>query len=163
MPSIINGLNNFPEGISEFSLLIVNAILECLNDGEHKVRLTALKSLYYISKTLDERIICMFNVIFEKLIGKINDMDEVVKNAANFFDKALQTILTSSLNSRNGRQEFDLEGFMTIVKTKIKSKNPGVREYLIKWIVNLNEIMSIDLLIYLPDLLEDLQFMVGDK
>jgi hypothetical protein len=45
----------------------------------------------------------------------------------------------------------------------LKSKNPGVREYLIKWIANLNEAMSIDLLIYLPELLEDLQFMVGDK
>lgn len=96
-------------------------------------------------------------------IGKINDMDEVVKNAANFVDKSLQTILTSSLNSNEGRLEFDLEGFMNIVKAKIKSKNPGVREYLIKWIVNLNEIVSIDLLTYLPDLLEDLQFMVGDK
>ena len=105
----------------------------------------------------------MFNLIFERLIGKINDMDEVVKNAANFFDKSLQTILTSALNSSESRQEFDLEGFMNIVKAKLKSKNPGVREYLIKWIVNLNEIMSIDLLIYLPDLLEDLQFMVGDK
>ena len=52
---------------------------------------------------------------------------------------------------------------MTIVKAKLKSKNPGVREYLIKWIVNLNEIMSIDLLTYLPDLLEDLLFMLGDK
>jgi len=52
---------------------------------------------------------------------------------------------------------------MAIVKTKLKHKNPGVREYLIKWIINLNEIMSIDLLMYLPDLLEDLHFMVGDK
>lgn len=34
---------------------------------------------------------------------------------------------------------------------------------MIKWIINLNEIMSIDLLMYLPDLLEDLHFMVGDK
>lgn len=75
MPSIVNGLNNFPEGVSRFSILIVNAILECLNDGEHKVRLTALKSLYYIAKTLDDRIIRMFNVIFEKLISNINDMD----------------------------------------------------------------------------------------
>lgn len=65
-------------------------------------------------------------------------MDEVVKNAANFVDKSLQTILTSALNSSEGRQEFDLEGFMNIVKAKLKSKNPGVREYLIKWIVNLN-------------------------
>ena len=64
MPSIVNGLSNFPEGVSRFSPLIVNAILDCLNDGEHKVRLTALKSLYYISKTLDDRIIRMFNIIF---------------------------------------------------------------------------------------------------
>lgn len=105
----------------------------------------------------------MFNLIFERLIGKINDMDEVVKNAATFFDKSLQTILTSALNSPQGRKEFNLQGFMEIVKVKLKSKNPGVREYLIKWIANLNEAMSIDLLIYLPDLLEDLQFMVGDK
>ena len=95
----------------------------------------------------------MFNMIFQKLINKINDMDEVVKNAANFFDKSLQTILTSALNTPEGRQEFDLEGFMVIVKTKLKFKNPGVREYLLKWIINLNEIMSIDLLMYLPDLL----------
>lgn len=52
---------------------------------------------------------------------------------------------------------------MEIVKTKLKFKNPGVREFLIKWILSLNEIMSIDLLIYLPDLLEDLLFMLGDK
>jgi hypothetical protein len=77
----------------------------------------------------------------------------VVRQAANFFDKSLQTILTSALNSPEGRSDFDLEGFMQIIKTKIKSMNPGVREFLIKWIINLNEIMSIDLLIYLPDLL----------
>jgi hypothetical protein len=54
-------------------------------------------------------------------------MDEVVKNAANFFDKSLQTILASALNSTEGRKAFDLEGFMEIVKTKLKSKNQGVR------------------------------------
>jgi len=54
----------------------------------------------------------MFNMIFERLIGKINDMDEVVKNAATFFDKSLQTILTSALNSPEGRREFNLQGFM---------------------------------------------------
>lgn len=69
----------------------------------------------------------MFNLIFERIIGKINDMDEVVKNAATFFDKSLQTILTSALNSPEGRKQFDLEGFMTIVRAKLKSKNPGVR------------------------------------
>lgn len=99
MPSLINGLKNCPEGVAKFALPIVNVTLDCLNDTEQKIRMTALKSLYYIAKTLDDKVIPMFNVIFEKLIGKINDLDEMVRNAANFFDKSLQTILTSALNS----------------------------------------------------------------
>ena len=66
--------------------------------------MTALKSLYYITKTLDERVISMFTLIFERLIGKINDMDETVRSAANFFDKSLQTILTGALNTPEGRR-----------------------------------------------------------
>ena len=127
MPSIINGLKNFPEGTSKFAPIVVSATLGCLNESEHKVRMTALKSLYYITKTLDEKVICMFNIIFDKLIGKINDLDEVVRSAANFFDKSLQTILTSALNTAEGRRDFDLKEFMSIVKTKLKSMNPGVR------------------------------------
>lgn len=73
MPSIVNGLSHFAEGLARFSLAIVSSILDCLNDSEHKIRLTALKSLYYISKTLDDRIIRMFNLIFERLIGKVED------------------------------------------------------------------------------------------
>lgn len=64
LPSIINGIQNFPEGVSKFAHVIVTAILDCLNESEHKVRWTSLKSLYYISKTLDDRIIEMFNMIF---------------------------------------------------------------------------------------------------
>lgn len=112
MPSLINGLKNCPEGINKFAQPIVAATLDCLGDGEHKIRMTALKSLYYIAKTLDDKIIKMFNMIFQKLIEKINDLDDVVRNAANFFDKSLQTILTSALNSPEGRKEFDLVGFM---------------------------------------------------
>ena len=74
MPSLINGLKNCPEGIVKFAQPIVVTILDCLNDSEHKVRLAALKSLYYIAKTLDDKIIKMFNLIFEKIIGKINDL-----------------------------------------------------------------------------------------
>lgn len=31
--------------------------------------------------------------------------------------------------------------------------SPSVREFLIKWITNLNEVITIDLLTYLPDIL----------
>jgi len=39
---------------------------------------------------------------------------------------------------------------MWIVKIKIKSMSPSVREFLIKWITNLNEVITVDLLTYLP-------------
>ena len=64
MPSLIYGLKNCPEGIVKFAQPIVTATLECLGDGEHKLRMTALKSLYYIAKALDDKIIKMFNQIF---------------------------------------------------------------------------------------------------
>jgi hypothetical protein len=51
----------------------------------------------------------MFNQIFENIIGKINDLDEVVKQAANFLDKALQTILTSALSSSDGCADFNIK------------------------------------------------------
>lgn len=35
-----------------------------------------LKSLFYIAKNLDDKIVRYFNQIFEEIIGKINDLDE---------------------------------------------------------------------------------------
>lgn len=52
---------------------------------------------------------------------------------------------------------------MQILKSKFKSMNPTIRQFLIIWVNALNEIVSVDLLMYLPDLLEDLLFMLGDK
>lgn len=52
---------------------------------------------------------------------------------------------------------------MAILKSKFKSMNPAIRQFLIRWINVLNEIVSVDLLQYLPDILEDLLFMLGDK
>lgn len=52
---------------------------------------------------------------------------------------------------------------MAILKSKFKSMNPVIRQFLIRWINVLNEIVSVDLLQYLPDILEDLLFMLGDK
>jgi vacuole morphology and inheritance protein 14 len=60
-------------------------------------------------------------------------------------------------------QDFNLKEFIWIVKIKIKSQNPSIREFLIRWITNLNEVITVDLLSYLPEILEDLLFMLGDK
>ena len=50
--------------MDKFASLIIEIILESLNESEHKVRYTALKSLYYICQALDDKILKMFNRIF---------------------------------------------------------------------------------------------------
>ena len=64
MPFIVNGIKNYTEVVDKFASLIIEIILESLNESEHKVRYTALKSLYYICQALDDKILKMFNRIF---------------------------------------------------------------------------------------------------
>ena len=99
LPSIINGIKNYPDAVDKLSGLIIDIILTSLNETEHKIRYTALKSLYNICRALDDKILKMFKKIFESIIGKINDLDEETRNAAKFLDSALQTILNSALTN----------------------------------------------------------------
>lgn len=78
-------------------------------------------------------------------------------------DSALQTALNSALSSSENQELFKIKEFMAILKSKFKSMNPTIRQFLIRWINVLNEIVCVDLLQYLPDILEDLLFMLGDK
>ncbi len=93
LPYIILGIQNHYDCIQKFSKTIVTACLKCLDDPENKIRFTTLKSLYYIAKALEDRILKMFNQIFENIISRIIDLDEEVKGAANFLDKSLHTII----------------------------------------------------------------------
>ena len=156
----------YTDCINKFTQTIIKILLSSLNDNQPKIRYMILKSLFYISKSLDDKIVKYFNQIFQEIIGKINDLQEEVKDAAIFLDKSLQTILHSALSSMSPEiiyQDFNLKEFIWIVKIKIKSQNPSIREFLIRWITNLNEVITVDLLSYLPEILEDLLFMLGDK
>ena len=76
MTCITAGIKVNPEAVDKLAEIIVDIILETLNEQEHKVRYIALKSLYFICQALDEKILKMFNKIFESIIGKITDLDE---------------------------------------------------------------------------------------
>lgn len=73
------------------------------------MRYTALKSLYYICQALDDKILKMFNKIFENIIGKITDLDEETRNAAKFLDSALQTTLNSALTIPENLESFNIK------------------------------------------------------
>lgn len=58
---------------------------------------------------------------------------------------------------------FELNRFMGIIIEHLGEPNPITREFLIDWINTIDEVPSIDLSIYLPNFLEDVLFMLGDK
>jgi hypothetical protein len=86
MPHILHAVSNSPLSLNAYSFVICNIILESLSESENKVRWAALKSLYYVADYLKEKMMPLFNLIFEKIIGSVNDTDESVRNAANFLD-----------------------------------------------------------------------------
>jgi hypothetical protein len=76
LTAITFGIKANAEAVDKLAEPIVDIILETLNEQEHKVRYTALKSLYFICQALEEKILKMFNKIFESIIGKMTDLDE---------------------------------------------------------------------------------------
>jgi vacuole morphology and inheritance protein 14 len=52
---------------------------------------------------------------------------------------------------------------MRILTDKMKAINPFIREFLIDWINTMDEIPSVNILVYLPSFLEDLLVMLSDK
>jgi len=47
------GYKNYNDCINKFTESIIKILLICLNDSEHKIRYMVLKSLFYISKSLE--------------------------------------------------------------------------------------------------------------
>jgi vacuole morphology and inheritance protein 14 len=157
---IVNGFKNHNEEAARLIYRIVLPIVECFNDTEQRIRYNAIKNLYFICKALENVCMLVFNDIFEQLIGKIADFDEQVKNAAALLNNVLKTIITDSLPNN---KTFDLTRFMRILTDKMKAINPFIREFLIDWINTMDEIPSVNILVYLPSFLEDLLVMLSDK
>ena len=75
------------------------------------------------------------------------------KKLPYFLDTLSQTIIAFNAQAfvlKLFMKTFNIEEFMWIVKIKIKSSSPSVREFLIKWITTSNEVITVDLLTYLP-------------
>ena len=52
---------------------IVSPILMAMNDVEQKVRFTAIKSIFYITKTIGELTLAVFNDVFDNLVKIMSD------------------------------------------------------------------------------------------
>lgn len=57
---------------------------------------------------------------------------------------------------------FDLVGFIPLLRERIYTENTFAKQFIISWITVLDDVPSIDLVIYLPEILDGLFKMLSD-
>lgn len=130
--------------------------------------------------------------IFDALCKVSADPDNAVRNASSLLDRLMKDIVTeddegnalasgpvsSSLTTHGGaRVAFSLEGgsnvadgdhlfnmekFIKMVRARIHTGNPYVRQFLIGWLVVLDSVPDFNLIEYLPEFLAGVFKMLGD-
>ncbi|KAL0485225.1 VAC14 [Acrasis kona] len=59
-------------------------------------------------------------------------------------------------------ENFDIEKFIPVIRARITTNNPFVRQFLLGWIMVLDSVPDIDMLVYLPQFLDGLFSMLSD-
>ncbi|XP_018577601.1 protein VAC14 homolog [Anoplophora glabripennis] len=134
---------------------LIKPILGCMADQDLRVRYYACESLYNVVKVSRGAVLPHFSAIFNAL-GKIAaDPDQNVKNASELLDRLLKDIVVESTS-------FDLDGFIPLLRERIYTKSPFARQFIISWISVLNTEPDLDLIAYLPEILDGLFIILDD-
>ncbi|KAB5571617.1 hypothetical protein PHYPO_G00227090 [Pangasianodon hypophthalmus] len=97
-----------------------------------------------------------FNVLFDGLSKLAADPDPNVKSGSELLDRLLKDIVTES-------NKFDLVAFVPLLRERIYSNNQYARQFIISWILVLESVPDINLLDYLPEILDGLFQILGDS
>ncbi|XP_067131092.1 protein VAC14 homolog isoform X2 [Centruroides vittatus] len=134
---------------------LVCPIMSCFSDQDSRVRYYACEALYNVVKVARGSVLPFFNDIFDALSKLAADPDQNVKNGCELLDRLLKDIVTES-------SSFDLVAFMPLLRERIYTKNPFARQFLVSWISVLDAVPDIDMLIFLPEILDGLFRILGD-
>jgi len=137
---------------------IFPAVLANMEDQEPKCRFYAAESLYNIIRATRDAMVPFFvdGGIFDGVAKLIADSSEDVQNAAHLLDRLLKDVITESTS-------FNVAHFIPILKDRMRiCPNPYVRQFLITWTSVLDSVPDIEMLPYLPDLLEGMLDMLSD-
>lgn len=134
---------------------IVGPILRCFEDSEGRVRYYACESLFNVAKVARAKILRFFNEIFQGICRLVADFDTEVKTGAGVLNRKMKDIVTEC-------ESFDVDAFVPLLCTHIASTNPHVKQLIVGWITTLDSVPEIDMLDYLPELMEGLFSMLSD-
>jgi len=153
LASVSIALNN--KGIAHFMEDLVPPVLKCFSDHDAKVRFHACEALYNIAKVARSYTIKYFEQIFDGMCKLSADPDSTVRNANTLLDRLMKDIVTED-------EHFDVEHFIPLIRGRILSNNPYIRQFLVGWIMILDSVPDINMLEYLPQFLSGLFNMLSD-
>ncbi|KAG8562377.1 hypothetical protein GDO81_015658 [Engystomops pustulosus] len=135
---------------------LIEPVLTCFNDADSRLRYYACEALYNIVKVARGSVLPHFNVLFDGLSKLAADPDPNVKSGSELLDRLLKDIVTES-------SKFDLVSFVPLLRERIYSNNQYARQFIISWILVLENVPDIILLEYLPEILDGLFQILGDN
>ncbi|XP_014216147.1 protein VAC14 homolog isoform X2 [Copidosoma floridanum] len=134
---------------------LIHPILACFSDADSRVRYYACESLYNVVKVARGAILPHFNDIFGVLSKLACDTEQSVKNATELLDRLMKDIVTES-------NDFNLVEFIPVLRERMYTKNPFARQFILSWITVLDAVPDIDLVVFLPDVLDGLFKILED-
>ncbi|KAI5708796.1 hypothetical protein M8J76_003535 [Diaphorina citri] len=141
---------------NQYTDQLINPILANFSDADLRVRYFACESLYNVVKVTRTGVLPHFTDIFNALSKLVTDPDPNVKNGSELLDKLLKDIVTESAT-------FDLVSFTPLLRERMYTSNPYARQFIISWISVLNAVPDIRLVQFLPEILDALFLILGDK
>lgn len=135
---------------------LIEPVLTCFNDSDSRLRYYACEALYNIVKVARGAVLPHFNLLFDGLSKLAADPDPNVKSGSELLDRLLKDIVTES-------NKFDLVAFVPLLRERIYSNNQYARQFIISWIHVLECVPDINLLDYLPEILDGLFQILGDN
>ncbi|KRZ68337.1 Protein VAC14 -like protein [Trichinella papuae] len=133
----------------KYSNVLLVPVLECLQDTDTRVRYYACEASYNIIKIARETALLQFSVLFDALCKLAADPDKNTRSGAELMERQLKDIAIHC-------NKFDVFEFVCLLRERIYAKNSFVRRYLIAWVHDLQSQPNINLLQYLPEILDGL-------
>ncbi|XP_063225932.1 protein VAC14 homolog isoform X2 [Bacillus rossius redtenbacheri] len=140
---------------SEYTSELVHPILVCFSDSDLRVRYYACESLYNVVKVARSAVLVHFTDIFSALSKLAADPDQNVKGGSEHLDRLMKDIVTES-------SSFDLVSFIPLLRERIYTTNTFARQFIISWVSVLDAVPDIDLIVFLPEILDGLFRILED-
>ncbi|VDM32362.1 unnamed protein product [Hydatigera taeniaeformis] len=135
---------------------LVAPIFQALRDTDSQVRYAAGEALYNILKVLHVHSLEYLNDLFEALWTATADPEVSVRQVVDHCDRLLRDIVIQN-------RVIDVKAFMSIVSGHLYTRIPFTRKFVVGWISTLNSVPGLNIIQYVPQILDGLLTILGDE